>query len=383
MPVITGFCLFLSAAAALFWANSAWSDAYHRINDTVLTVHIGAISIPHTINAWINDGVMVLFFFLVGLEIKHQLVHGELGERRKALLPIAAALGGMLGPALIYLSLNAAHPESVRGWGIPVATDIAFALGVLALLGARVPASLRIFLLTLATADDIGGILVIAVFYSSAISYIAMAAACLLALIAWLLGRNGVHHGAPYLIVAIALWAAVFVSGVHPTIAGVVIGLLIPARARDNQKGIAATDSLNERLQRVFAPWVNWLVLPIFALSNSGVEISSALFHKAVSHPAASGIFLGLLFGKFVGTFGFSWLAVRFKLADLPTGANWRLVAGTCILTGIGFTVSLFIAQLAFQQGPLIAFAKLAVLSASLIAALGGFLFLRFVPNKA
>lgn len=400
-----GIGLFIGAALALLWANSPWAASYAALWNIDAVVHIGSFHIEHTLQEWVNDGLMFFFFLLVGLEIKRELVDGELASLRKAALPIGAAIGGMVVPAGLYALLNVSGPGA-RGWGIPVATDIAFALGVLALLGRRLPSSLRIFLLALATVDDIGGILIIAIFYASGISWTALSVAGGLVLTVFILRRFALRNPGVIVVLGFALWLAVLKSGIHPTIAGVVLGLLTPARrfvepraARDTMHDINTqldeaidrgdaektdlllgtleevvrnTEQPLERTERLLRPWIGYVVLPVFALANAGVVLSGEAFAQAVHSSVAQGIAVGLLAGKLVGIAGATWLTVRLRLGDLPRGVTWSHVVGTALLAGIGFTVSIFIASLAFPAGAELQQAKLAILIVSIVAAILG-----------
>jgi NhaA family Na+:H+ antiporter len=358
---------------------------------------------------WIDDGLMALFFLVVGLEIKREIVKGELASIRQAALPIMAALGGMVLPALLYFTLNRSG-LGARGWGIPMATDIGFAMGVLALLGKRIPSSLRVFMLALAIVDDVGAILVIAFFYTPTISLPALAAAGgLLALLIVLAMRQ-----APislYVVLGFFFWAAVLSSGVHATIAGVILGLIAPIKPKFRPEELAegaepllmnfqaqilskdkssaeatlsaldqllrGTDSIAERLERTLHPWVCFLVLPLFALASAGVPLSSEQLRSAFSSPIALGVFLGLVVGKVAGITAFSFLAVKSKIAGMADGLTWAGITGVGILSGVGFTVALFISGLSFGDESLVATAKVAVLAASLAAGGLGYLYLR------
>jgi NhaA family Na+:H+ antiporter len=412
----SGVVLLAAAAAALVWANSRWAPSYESFWGTEVAFHAGRLAIAHTLREWINHALMVLFFFVVGLEVKREFLHGELSDRRRASLPVACALGGMLVPALIYLVFNFGG-ATARGWGIPMATDIAFALGVLALAGERVPPALRIFLLALATVDDLGAILVIALFYSDHLSYSALAAALLLAAALAVMRRLGVQSLLYYAPVAVLFWFAVLQSGVHATIAGVVLGLLTPTRprlaARDYSAAVdrllatlkheaagdadaaqaalggieeltVATEAPADRLVRLLHPWSSYAVLPLFALANAGVALTTGT-REAIASPPLLGAFLGLLLGKVAGITLFAWLAVRLRMAQLLSGVRWVHIAAVGVLGGIGFTVSLFIADLAFAEPATVAQAKLGVLAASLIAGIAGYLLLRaaLAPPRA
>jgi Na+:H+ antiporter, NhaA family len=405
--------LFAATIAALVWANSPWSSSYFAFWKFPLRLGsrpLFAMDLHH----WIDDGLMVLFFLVVGLEIKREIVKGELSSFRQASLPIVAALGGMILPALIYFALNHSG-AGARGWGIPMATDIGLALGVLALIGKRIPASLRVFMLALAIVDDVGAILVIAFFYTPQISVSALAlAAGLLALLIVVSIRRGPLS--VYVVLGFFFWAAVLSSGVHATIAGVILGLVAPITPKRRPEELADraeslfnnfrdqilsknklsaeaslaeldqllrdTDSIAERLERSIHPWVCFLVLPLFALASAGVALSTEQIKLAISSPIALGVFLGLIVGKAVGISLFSFLAVRTKIAGLAEGLTWNGIAGVGILAGVGFTVALFISGLSFQDETVIATSKIAVLAASLAAGFIGYIFLRFTLKE-
>jgi NhaA family Na+:H+ antiporter len=413
--IVGGVALFLATLAALVWANSPCDRSYHAFQETIVTVNVGSFSVSEDLRHWINDGLMVFFFFVVGLEIKREFVRGELTDVRKATLPIAAAAGGMIIPVALFLAIGSGAGS--RGWGIPMATDIAFALGVLALLKKRIPSQLRIFLLALATVDDIGAILVIAVFYSANLSATALAAAALLLGILLAMRWGGMRNVLVYVVAAVLFWVAVLKSGIHATIGGVVLGALVPAQPAFGRETFAesATRRLNgfgqaldhgdteraeavlgeieeltrmteaplERLERMVHPWVSYLVLPLFALANAGVALSGAMLREAVASPLTLGIVAGLLIGKPVGIVAFSWLAVRVRLATLSNDITWSHLVGVGILGGIGFTVSLFITGLAFEEAPLRADAKVGILAASLAAGLAGYGLLYWASRNA
>jgi NhaA family Na+:H+ antiporter len=388
-----GVALLTATAVALVWANSPWSDSYEQLWTTDLVINLGDSAIHEDLRHWVNDGLMALFFFVVGLEIKRELVAGHLSTRRDATLPVLAAVGGMVVPALIYAAVNLGGDGS-SGWGIPMATDIAFAVGVLALVGDRCPHSMRAFLLALAIADDIGAIVVIALFYSDGVSLVPLGLAVLGLLAIVLLRRATVWYAPVYLIVGFAVWLAVFESGVHATLAGVALGLLTPARplmsdidadrvaaelstdsqveaeeVRDIAFRIQESVSVAERLERALHPWTSYFVIPLFALANAGVVLSSDTLRDAVSSPVTAGVAVGLVVGKVLGVVGASALAVRIGLARLPEGVAWRHLTGVAALAGIGFTVSIFITGLAFDDAALQQEAKLGVLAASAVAA--------------
>ena len=366
-----GIVLLACAVFALIWANSPAAASYFALWQTPLKVGPGAFSIDKPLLLWINDGLMAVFFFLIGLEIKRELLGGELASPKRAALALAAAIGGMLVPAALYVSVTAGT-DAVSGWGIPMATDIAFALGVLALLGSRVPLALKVFLTALAIVDDLGAVLVIALFYTAEVSgpALALAAAGLGALA--LYGRSGGDRWWVYVLVGLVVWVAVLKSGVHATVAGVLVALTVPATARDGGKGLLHT------LEHALHKPVAFGVMPVFALANAGVAVGAGLGAMLVS-PVAVGIGLGLVLGKPVGVLLLAWGAVRVGLARLPEGVTWTQVAGVALLCGIGFTMAIFIAGLAFPVDPaLLDAAKVGILGGSLVAGvLGGLLLAR------
>ena len=389
----SGLVLLGGAVLALAWANSPWKAAYASFWGTELSVRLGRLSAREDLRHWVNEGLMTVFFLVVGLEIKREVAAGELRDRRTAVLPAVAALGGMLVPAGLYLAVNLGRPGA-RGWGIPMATDIAFALGALALLGRRVRSPLRLFLLTLAIVDDVGAITVIAVFYSDGIRWAPLAGAVLLLVGVALLPRTRIYWLPAYGVVAVTVWLLVFASGVHATIAGVALGLLAPARplavgqvvrrwgrdladepspAQRSRMGELATPtkSVAERLEETLHPLASFLVVPVFALANAGITLTGDALRAPGASAVAGGVVLGLVAGKVLGVAGFSYLAVRLGLGSLPSDLRWREMIGVSALAGIGFTVSLFIADLALA-GPRLAAAKLGILAASLLASLVG-----------
>ncbi len=406
--------LLAAALAALVWANTPWKSSYSSLWHTTLTVDLAVLAISQDLEHWVNDALMTIFFFVVGLEIKRELVHGELSTVRKAALPVVAAVGGMGVPALLYVALNAGG-EGFHGWGIPMATDIAFALGALALLGNRIPAELKVFLLALAVVDDIGAILVIAAFYSEGVSFQALGVAVGLVVLTFVMDRAGVRNVYAYVVVGILLWLAVFKSGVHATIAGVVLGLITPAQpyfsissfaesaqallgrfraamGRHDEDEVEAvlgefeelaqgTEAPVERLERIVSPWASYLVLPLFALANAGVELSPGALMEALSSRITHGVVLGLVVGKLVGIVGASWLAVRLGAGSLPGDVRWKHITGVGLIAGIGFTVSLFVTGLAFEDSRAVAEAKTGILGASVLAGLLGYIWLRVVTT--
>jgi NhaA family Na+:H+ antiporter len=365
----SGIVLLAATACALAWANSPWQPAGMSLLHHALPVGSGRLRLDLTAHEWINDCLMSLFFLLVGLEIKREMLVGELASLRKSALPIAAAIGGMVVPALLYVAVNATGPGA-RGWGIPMATDIAFALGVVALLGPRVPVALRVFLAAVAIVDDIGAVLVIAIFYSTSIQLAGLAAAAALMVALLLLNRAGVQHAAPYLLLGIALWIAVLQSGIHATIAGVLLAMTIPSRASGSES------SLLERIEHALQAPVAFLIVPLFALANAGVRVGGAS-SSGLSLTVLGGVAIGLVLGKPLGISLASWLAVHTRIAELPDGVSWRLLRGVSWLGGIGFTMSLFVGALAFADEALLDSAKIGVLLASCVAAFMGWLMLR------
>ena len=344
LEAASGLLLIAAAVLALIVNNSPLSYLYSGLLDVPVAVQVGALNIAKPLLLWINDGLMALFFLLIGLEVKREVVDGHLSKPSQVILPATAAVGGMVIPALLYWFINRDNPAAVAGWAIPTATDIAFALGVLALLGKRVPVSLKLFLMTLAIIDDLGAIIVIALFYSGTLSSVSLllAAACLVVLMA--MNRLGVVKLGPYMIVGLILWVCVLKSGVHATLAGVALALCIPLRTRN-----AETSPLLS-LEHALHPWVAYAILPLFAFANAGVSLAGMTV-ESFTHPVPMGIAVGLLLGKTVGVFGLTWLAVKLRLAALPEGAGWGQILGVAILCGIGFTMSLFVGSLAFAPG--------------------------------
>ncbi len=405
-----GIFLLAAAVVALIWANSPWDHYYFDLWERHLSLDTSLFVIDESLGHLVSDGLMTIFFFVVGLEIKREFVRGELASPRRAALPIVAAFGGMLVPALVYLAFNAGGDGS-HGWGIPMATDIAFALGVLALLGPRVPFGLKIFLLALAIVDDLGAILVIAVFYTDQLSLEALAWAGVVLAGVLAAQKRGIYSIDFYVVLGIFFWMAVLKSGIHATLAGVILALVSPANPRwDSSNFPAESAQLGEqlraaraaqdrdaehaifnhlesisrgyespldRLERVLHPWVSYLVVPIFALANAGLAIDGDFVRAAVESPVAIGTATGLVGGKVIGIFVATWLIVRFGFAALPEGVTWAHILGAAMLGGIGFTVSLFITGLAFDDPSMANEARAGVLAASAVAGLGGYLWLR------
>ncbi|XLS30731.1 Na+/H+ antiporter NhaA [Flavobacteriaceae bacterium M23B6Z8] len=413
-----GITLFAMVLVAMIWVNSPWEHSYHWLWNQKLTIGFENFAITETLHHWINDGLMAYFFFMVGLEVKREFMNGELATFRKAALPITAALGGMLVPAAIYFLITY-NGEGSNGWGIPMATDIAFAIGLISLLGSKVSASLKTFLTALATADDIGAILVIAFFLTNDIQLISLAIGGVYFIIMLAGNMLGVRSMWFYLFFGIfGLWVAILLSGIHATLAGVLAALTIPARTKLSEKAYlekiaerqqefndtrftedqllthkqvviiqnAISDSKKaltplQRVEENIKPFVYYFILPIFALSNAGVVITSDYFN-IVTHPISLGIILGLLFGKLIGIVVFSKMAVSFKLGVLPYGVKWKSIAGVGFMAGIGFTMSLFIAGLALKDENLLQIAKTGILTGSLLSAIIGLLWLNRIAKK-
>ena len=371
-----GILLILAALAAMILANSPLSAAYQHLFEVKLTVKIGDIGLSKALILWINDGLMAVFFFLIGLELKKELREGRLANPRDVLLPGMAALGGMVVPALIYAGLNWSNPATLPGWAIPAATDIAFAVGVLALLGKHAPPSLKLFLLTLAILDDLGAILIIAVFYTADLQPLWLLAALLPLAGLLLANRLKTHRIAPIILLGIILWVMVLESGVHATLAGVITAFFVPLKDRHGHSPL-------HRLEHDLAPYVNFGVLPLFAFANAGVLLTGMTL-SALTAPVPAGVALGLVAGKLIGVLGMVALLVRSGVASLPIGATWLHMLGVSLLAGIGFTMSLFIGSLSFSDLSLMNDVRLGVLVASLVAAVSGYLVLRMAgPRRA
>lgn len=416
----SGVLLMLCALAALFIANSPWSGAYHHLLNTPFTIGMPGFELSKSLHHWINDGLMALFFFVIGLELKREVLVGELADPKQALLPIIAAIGGMLVPALIYIGIN---PEghTFDGWGVPMATDIAFALGTLALLGRRVPTSLLTFLVALAIVDDLGAVLVIALFYTETLNLFALAAAGFLLLLLATLNLGGIRRPLPYVLLGLLLWIAMLKSGVHATLAGIFLAFTIPMRPKYDPdrflshiqglleqirqtyrqgESIIKNDRLRSRVQalgegvlRVQAPAQimerkmhlpsAYLIIPIFSLANAGIPVEWSTIGSIIVHPVSVGIAGGLVIGKLVGIAGFTWVAVMLGLSSLPHGLNFKHIIGVGLIGGIGFTMSIFIAELGFaHHAQDLLMAKTGILLASVVAGVSGFLWLYFTAEK-
>ena len=396
--VAGGVVLLAATVVALVWANSPWQESYDALWHTTAIVGVGRWVLELDLAHWVNDGLMAIFFLVVGLEVKREFLQGELRERRKAVLPVVAAIGGMALPALLYVVVNAGGPGA-PGWGIPMATDIAFALGVLAVVAPKVPSGVRVFLLALAIVDDIGAIVVIAIFYSSSIDLVYLGTAVAIVLLIVGLRRVGVAGTPVFVLLGVCLWLAVHASGIHATIAGVVMGLLAPATARLTheidesrdrfldlstpaaawESSIMAKRSVSELewLEHMLHPISSFVIVPVFALANAGVSLAADDLERATTSRIAIGIVVGLVVGKAVGITAAAWLATRLGVAELPPGARWSQMVGVATLAGIGFTVSLFITDLAFEDQLLVGEAKIGILAASVAATAVGAVVLR------
>jgi NhaA family Na+:H+ antiporter len=379
LEAASGIILVVAAALALIIANSPLSSVYGALLNLPVTLQFGALVIAKPLLLWINDGLMALFFLLVGLEIKRELAIGELSSWAKASLPGYCALGGMILPALIFYLLNAGDPVALRGWAIPTATDIAFAVGVLSLLGPRVPAALKIFLLALAIIDDLGAIVIIAVFYTADLSFLSLGLAALGILALAGLNLCGVRRLAPYLLVGLFIWVCVLKSGVHATLAGVAVAMFVPIR---QASGGGGEESPLERLEHMLLPWVGFAIMPSFAFANAGVSFVG-LSREDLTAPLSLGIALGLFLGKQLGIFVVGWLVVKMGLCRRPEGLSWPAFYGVSLLAGIGFTMSLFIGSLAYHDLAHAMAIRLGVFSGSLLSAVAGYLWLRAVGTRA
>lgn len=374
-----GILLMVAAVLAIIVANSPFSNLYTALLDVPVEIKIGALHIAKPLILWINDGLMAIFFFLIGLELKRELLEGELSEPKKIILPAFAAIGGMLLPALIYASLNWNDPAALKGWAIPAATDIAFALGILAIFGKRVPIALKIFLVSLAIMDDMGAIVIIAIFYTSELSVTSLVIAFASLFILTIFNLNKLKSLTPYILVGIILWVAVLKSGVHATLAGVVLAFFIPLKtdAKDER-------SLSKTLEHDLHDSVSYVIIPVFAFANAGVPLDG-LSINTLLEPIPLGIILGLFFGKQIGVMLFSFIAVKSGIASLPEDINWKQLYGVSLLCGVGFTMSLFIGSLAFEQGGTEAILmndRLGILAGSTLSAIVGYFYLNKVLPK-
>lgn len=407
-----GIVLFLSVLTAIIWANSSFHESYHHLWDIKFSIGFDKYVLNKPLHIWINDGLMALFFFVIGLELKREFMEGELSTLKKASLPMMAALGGMLVPAIIFFCINKGL-DSEHGWGIPMATDIAFALALLSMAGKHIPASVKVFLSALAVADDLGAVLVIAFFYSGNLDFVPLGVAGIFLLVLIAGNKLGVRSSAFYLLIGIAVWIGFLLSGVHATIAGVLVAFTIPAVTKINEEGFSASlrklsldfeqevpncgllttpaqhktienirtltlaaETPLQKIEYALHPWVAFVIMPLFALANAGILIG-ANFFSALVNPVSIGVISGLIIGKFAGVLLFTWLMVKTGLAQLPDQANWKDITGVALLAGVGFTMSLFISNLAFEKPEFIEQAKYGILIASLIAGVLGITLLK------
>lgn len=416
----SGILLMACAVTALLIANSQFHNSYHHLLQTIVTIGAEGFQISKSLHHWINDGLMALFFLVVGLELKRELLVGELANRKQAMLPIIAAVGGMLMPALIYIAINPSG-HTFDGWGVPMATDIAFALGTLALLGSRIPKTLLMFLVALAIVDDLGAVIVIALFYTETLNFNALLIAALMVFLLVSLNLGGVRKLLPYLLVGVVLWIAMLKSGVHATLAGIMLAFTIPMRPKYDPKRLLAqihesanqirqafkqneniiindalrsrVHALGEGVKLVQAPAQilerkmhlpsAFIVIPVFALANAGVPIDWGSMESIIFHPVSMGIASGLVFGKLIGIAGFTWVAVKLGISELPQGLNFKHIIGVAFMGGIGFTMSIFIAELGFaHHAEDLLMAKTGVLLASLTAGIIGFVWLYLTTEK-
>ena len=417
----SGVLLMLCAIVALYVANSQWNDAYHHLLELPFTIGFQGFQLSKSLHHWINDGLMALFFFVIGLELKREILVGELADPKQAVLPIVAAIGGMVVPVLIYIGIN---PEghALDGWGIPMATDIAFALGALALLGSRVPKKLIIFLVALAIVDDLGAVMVIALFYTETINLSALAVVIATLVLLITLNLGGIRHTLPYVLIGLVLWVAMLMSGIHATLAGIFLAFTIPMRPKyDPDRFLSHINGMLEQIKQAYLHEQNilkndvlrsrvralgkgvllvqapaqtleskmhlpsaYFIIPIFSLANAGIPIDWNSFGSIVTHPISLGITVGLVAGKLIGIAGFSWLAVKFGLTTLPQGLNFKHIVGVGLMGGIGFTMSIFIAELGFAHNAQdLLMAKSGILLASVVAGVSGFLWLYLTAEKS
>lgn len=377
LEAASGIILMFIAIFAMIMANSPWSSYYDLLLDIPVVVSVGTFEIAKPLLLWINDGLMALFFFLVGLELKREFIEGDLSKPGQITLPAIGAVGGMLVPALCYAALNYQDPIALNGWAIPTATDIAFALGILAIIGSKVPLQLKVFLTSLAIFDDLGAIIVIALFYTDQLSILSLIVSAVMLTVLFLFNRRGITDTAPYIFVGIILWVAVLKSGVHATLAGVVLALFIPI------KGKAGEPSPLKSLEHNLHSLVAFFVLPIFAFANAGINFTDVGFEQVMS-PVPLGIILGLVIGKQIGVFGFCFVAIKLGIAKLPENVNWTLLYGVSMLCGVGFTMSLFVGSLAFEQdaaSPLFQ-DRLGIVLGSLISGVSGYLLINTAVKK-
>lgn len=371
-----GILLCLAAILAMISENSSLSPIYEGFKNIPVILKFGAFEVDKPLLLWINDGLMAIFFLLIGLEIKREVVEGHLSKREQIILPSVAALGGLVVPAAIYAYINWNSSETLNGWAIPAATDIAFALGILLLLGDRIPVALKVCLVAIAILDDLAAILIIAFFYTAETSILSLVLAGIGLIIAFMMNRRGVTSLSPYVVLGLVIWACVLKSGVHATLAGVALGLIIPLKAK-NKDG----KSPLKVMEHVLHPWVGFAVIPIFAFANAGVSLSG-LTWNAFTHPVTLGIMAGLFIGKQIGVMGLTFIATQLKLCKLPEGTNWKQFYGMALLTGIGFTMSLFIGTLAFEDIQYAGPVRLGVLAGSILSGVLGTIVLVMTTSK-
>ena len=376
----SGIILVMAAVVAMILANSPLSVYYSLLIDMPVEIRVGPLELAKPLLLWINDGLMAVFFFLVGLELKRELLEGELNQPAKIVLPAIGAVGGMLVPAMIYSFFNTGDETAMQGWAIPTATDIAFALGVLSLLGNRVPVSLKVFLVSLAIFDDMGAIVIIALFYTADISTLSLIIASICLFILFILNRRNTDEMSPYIIIGAIMWVAVLKSGVHATLAGVLLAFFIPIKHKNHPER-----SLLKELEHDLHGAVAFIILPVFAFANSGISLSGVGFDQLL-HPVPLGIAAGLFLGKQLGVFAFCWIGIKLGIAKMPEGISWGVLYGASMITGIGFTMSLFIGSLSFEQtGVNLLFdERLGIIVGSLLSAILGYLLLkRVLPERA
>ena len=374
LEAASGIILVIAAGFAVVLANSPLGPIYTSFLEIPVAIQFGALEIAKPLLLWVNDGLMAVFFFLVGLEIKREFMAGELRTRAQVTLPALAAIGGMVAPALIYVLINLGSPENLNGWAIPAATDIAFALGILALVGSRAPLALKVLLTTIAVMDDLGAIIIIALFYTDDLSITALYVAFGAIVALFIINRLNFSHVAGYVLIGVVLWVCVLKSGVHATLAGVITAFFVPLETR-NQDG----HSLLRHLEHTLHPWVAFAILPLFAFANAGVSFAGMGLNSFLE-PVTLGISLGLFAGKQIGVFGMLWAAIRFGFAEMPVGVNWRQLYAISLLCGVGFTMSLFIGSLAFEVADFEAPIRLGVITGSIISAVTAYLLLIIGP---
>jgi len=374
-----GILLIFVTILALFLQNSFLTEFYTNFLHTPVEIRFGELQIAKPLLLWVNDGLMAVFFFLIGLEVKREVMEGHLSSLKQITLPGIAAVGGMVVPALVFIAFNKGDSFAMNGWAVPTATDIAFALGILSLLGPRVPVSLKIFLMALAIIDDLGAIVIIALFYTSELSTMSITIAAIALIILFIMNSMNVAIKSAYIVVGIILWVSVLKSGVHATLAGVALAFMIPLSSKDKEGN---SFSMAKEMEHDLHYWVAFFILPLFAFVNAGVDLKSISIEE-MAGPVPLGIMLGLFIGKQVGVFGFSWLAIKMGIASLPKDSNWTLLYGVSVLTGIGFTMSLFVDSLAYNDTQLYHYAdKLAILLGSFLSAIVGYLILRMKVGK-